>query len=70
MNDYVLLESPDKQIRGFDSYVTAWESALPIVEEWMDDLEPGQPKTLKVTVLQMTAEQFERYCEDNGVETP
>lgn len=67
---YVLIEAVGKaaKICGYDSYLCAWDDFAELVENWSEVLETEVPATLRFTIFLWTPEEYEAYCEKNGVE--
>jgi len=68
---YVIIEpaAGSPRLRGCDSFITPWESFPSLMEDYGELMTPGEPVTLTITVREFTQEEYDAYCEENGVET-
>jgi hypothetical protein len=67
---YVVIERRGRgpSLRGYDQYVTQWDGLAELVEEVLEDIDPGEPVDLRFVVHLWTRAEFDAYVEENGVE--
>lgn len=67
---YVLMERLGKgpSINGYDIWLTTWEQFANELIAPLEELEAGVPWDCRFTVLEMTDEEYEAYCEEHEIE--
>jgi hypothetical protein len=65
---YVLIESNDILVNGFDSWLCPWEDRDAFLTPPLEEMEIGQPWNLTLTVLTMDEEEYAAYFQEHDIE--
>ena len=67
---YVLIESLDRavKINGRDTWLCLWSAFDLEMVCPMEEMEEGKPWKLQLTILKMTDEEYEAYCEEHEID--
>lgn len=61
--------SPVRFRNHYDGWLCTWENFRQELSDLMEQMELGQSiEFLKITVLEMTDKQYERYCRNNEID--